>query len=1007
MKESFKSPEQLQKQVEQVKERVGAEILPESAQQLPPEESVREYPARYKHFVEILRAIKNPEANTATSDKAVKYFKILSNLQEYLFNAEGPEGDKTLLPRQLETLGKISTFLERGYTEGNVKMPTGIGKTVIFSKFIEAATKSNAARVLVVGPTKIILKQNRWKLDAFSEVEAGAYYGDEKKDTTKGVTLTTYSSLRNGIKNGDINPKDYDVLILDEAHRALGEETTAAVESFPEHVIKLGFTATPEFHEEKTVADILPVTIDSMSVREGIKTGLLAGLKVFMVPTKKDASSLERKGKDYQEEALSKIINTPDRNKLIVDVYTQNKIFNGKRAVAYCGGVTHAKDLVNSFLTSGVAAAYIDGATEETEREDILAKFKAGTITVLCNAEVLIEGFDEPEAEICINAAPTMSRVVAEQRGGRVLRRSKVKNNKVGYIIEITDEFGESENTPVLFSEIAGAAEIMPEKNDATKDGTDTERNTKERVRRKQTDVQVTNDVIDDPELVMQLTNNNSKQRFERMFDFAPAGWTYPTRLAHELNVKEVKIRSFAETQKAGNPEWLKKYLTVTDILTTHYHPELVHRIRKNFNPKLFDTMTAKEYAEKYVTTEARAAELLEASNVSAKQKAHRYEEGVYYPTRESESIISAEAKHEHEVEQSVDENADARYWEEDDRSEEEKEQEYWDSFNEITGGEDGEDTEIEAGPDSVPFKEEVHQALSTDGLEGLTEEQIRQIHMVLETLPKRIQRVIHERFFANRTLEDIATEFKVTRERIRGIEAKGLRMLRHPSRARVLESILEGDEANQDDMRDMRQKADINSAEAIPTRDLARKFISFRNQYAKLSKDDTLVAPGQKKYLEQFGILLNSLVQRDREVLEKNVDDIAEKGYSTYTRDRQKARDLLASRAFRLVLGESSLVDTHVIFSPDKKMAQLYQPSDIESEIQYLQYEVENASKEMEELQTTLNSGDLRKRARELIERKIQVRTERRNDAWNRLNELLNYRQRYQQHFKILKRQA
>src|SRR5437868_11220543 len=37
----------------------------------------------------------------------------------------------------------------------------------------------------------------------------------------------------------------------------------------------------------------------------------------------------------------------------------------------------------------------------------------------LCNARVLVEGFDEPEAEVCINAAPTLSKVMAEQRGGR------------------------------------------------------------------------------------------------------------------------------------------------------------------------------------------------------------------------------------------------------------------------------------------------------------------------------------------------------------------------------------------------------------------------------------------------------------------------------------------------------------------------------------------------------------------------------------------------------------
>ncbi|MDE6907399.1 MAG: RNA polymerase subunit sigma-70, partial [Lachnospiraceae bacterium] len=42
------------------------------------------------------------------------------------------------------------------------------------------------------------------------------------------------------------------------------------------------------------------------------------------------------------------------------------------------------------------------------------------------------------------------------------------------------------------------------------------------------------------------------------------------------------------------------------------------------------------------------------------------------------------------------------------------------------------------------------------------------------------------------RTLEEVGKEFHVTRERIRQIEAKALRKLRHPSRSRVLKDYLE-----------------------------------------------------------------------------------------------------------------------------------------------------------------------------------------------------------------------
>lgn len=65
------------------------------------------------------------------------------------------------------------------------------------------------------------------------------------------------------------------------------------------------------------------------------------------------------------------------------------------------------------------------------------------------------------------------------------------------------------------------------------------------------------------------------------------------------------------------------------------------------------------------------------------------------------------------------------------------------------------------------------------------------QISKLLDTLTEREQRVLILRFGLKdgrtRTLEEVGKEFNVTRERIRQIEAKALRKLRHPSRARML----------------------------------------------------------------------------------------------------------------------------------------------------------------------------------------------------------------------------
>ena len=70
------------------------------------------------------------------------------------------------------------------------------------------------------------------------------------------------------------------------------------------------------------------------------------------------------------------------------------------------------------------------------------------------------------------------------------------------------------------------------------------------------------------------------------------------------------------------------------------------------------------------------------------------------------------------------------------------------------------------------------------------------QTRKILSTLTAREEKVLRMRFGIgekyDRTLEEVGQDFEVTRERIRQIEAKALRKLRHPSRAKKLESFLE-----------------------------------------------------------------------------------------------------------------------------------------------------------------------------------------------------------------------
>lgn len=77
------------------------------------------------------------------------------------------------------------------------------------------------------------------------------------------------------------------------------------------------------------------------------------------------------------------------------------------------------------------------------------------------------------------------------------------------------------------------------------------------------------------------------------------------------------------------------------------------------------------------------------------------------------------------------------------------------------------------------------------------------ELDAAIATLTPREQKVIHERFDHERTLQEIGDDFEVTRERIRQLEAKALGRLRHPSRAARLVALLDFVPENEDAERD------------------------------------------------------------------------------------------------------------------------------------------------------------------------------------------------------------
>ena len=348
---------------------------------------------------------------------------------------------KGLREKQLPIFEEIKSYVTGGGSNGYLQAPTGIGKTVLFVKAIEGMLEgSSEGKVLIVVPNINLISQVRNEILSFSNFgldQVGLYYSDISKrnrphELTKQIVITTYKSFA---ETTDVfEPNDYVGLILDEVHRGTSELRESKILEFIKNTIVLGFTATPEFNEQKTVNSFLDLIL-KISVVDAIeKLGLLSNFRsIYYQFEGIDISEADKGRGDFDEIKLGRILDNQEVYEAAIEAYKAYKGLGGEKlgqTVVYCSGIEHAELTAKAFKGAGIEALAIHSGNDMysgisgEERDKILKAFKAGTskYKVLVNVNVLVEGFDAPFVRFIINLAPTMSRVIAEQRGGRGLR---------------------------------------------------------------------------------------------------------------------------------------------------------------------------------------------------------------------------------------------------------------------------------------------------------------------------------------------------------------------------------------------------------------------------------------------------------------------------------------------------------------------------------------------------------------------------------------------------------
>lgn len=356
----------------------------------------------------------------------------------------------TLRDYQQENIQQIRHEFRQGHKGVAYVLPTGGGKTICFSEITRLAVE-RGNNVAVTAHRRELLWQCSEKMDLL-RVPHGIIQGRYNTYPDGPVQLCSIDSMANREL-----VHDPDLIIIDEAHLINSDRYKKFIARYPK-ALRLLVTATLERLDGKGFDEFASSIVYGPSVSDLIGMGHLVSPRVYTTPMRPNLCNIKIvRGGDYSQGDLQTVVNTKELVGDIVEHYT--RLAWGKKAIVFCAGVDHSKHVAHEFNTAGFVAEHIDGTTTEMDRKAILQRFKIGITRVLCNANVLCEGYDEPSIEVVILARPTMSSALYIQQAGRGLRPYENKTECI-----ILDHAGNTDRHGLVTDERFYTLEAKPKK---------------------------------------------------------------------------------------------------------------------------------------------------------------------------------------------------------------------------------------------------------------------------------------------------------------------------------------------------------------------------------------------------------------------------------------------------------------------------------------------------------------------------------------------------------------
>ncbi|MEM0931528.1 MAG: DEAD/DEAH box helicase family protein [Bacteroidota bacterium] len=336
---------------------------------------------------------------------------------------------KTLYNYQNEDLTKIFKQIHELPEGSNIlyQLPTGGGKTVVFSEIARRYIKDTGKKVIVLTHRIELSSQTSNMLNGFgvsnkiinSEVKE-LYDQDDYM-----CFVAMVETLNNRLQEEKVQINNIGLVIIDEAHY----NSFRKLFKYFEKATILGVTATPLSSNIKLpMKDHYKHLIVGESIQSLINKNYLAKANLYNYDVSLKTLKIGING-DYTVKSSDEFYSNQSMLGKLVAAYEE--LAKGTKTLIFNNGINTSLYVYETFKKAGYDIRHLDNKNSATERREILDWFSETPNAILTSVSILTTGFDEPTVESIILNRATRSLTLYFQmigRGSRILPNKNTFN---------------------------------------------------------------------------------------------------------------------------------------------------------------------------------------------------------------------------------------------------------------------------------------------------------------------------------------------------------------------------------------------------------------------------------------------------------------------------------------------------------------------------------------------------------------------------------------------------